>query len=65
MVRPVVALAGSIALLASWILALTMTHSVLLPLFDQSWRSILNLWGAIAVIAGLWIATTSRQEGKD
>jgi cyanate permease len=42
------------------ILALTMTHSVLLPLFDQSWRSILNLWGAIAVVAAVvWFAIAS------
>ncbi len=35
------------------ILALTLTHSVLLPAFDQSWRSILALWGAVAVISAL------------
>ncbi len=34
------------------ILALTLTHSVLLPLFDGNWRSILNLWGVVAVGAG-------------
>lgn len=39
------------------ILALTLTHSVLLPLFDQSWRALLTLWGVVAVIAGLaWFA---------
>jgi len=38
------------------ILALTLTHSVLLPLFDQSWRAVLTLWGAVAVVAGaVWI----------
>lgn len=43
------------------ILALTLTHSVLLPAFDQSWRSILALWGAVALIAGTtWIAITAR-----
>lgn len=42
------------------ILALTLTHSVLLPFFDQSWRSILSLWGAVAVAAGLcWFAIAS------
>ena len=43
------------------ILALTLTHSVLLPAFDQSWRSILTLWGAVALIAGTtWFAITAR-----
>jgi cyanate permease len=42
------------------ILALTLTHSVLLPLFDGNWRTILNLWGAVAVGAGLaWFAIAS------
>ena len=42
------------------ILALTLTHSVLLPLFDGSWRAILNLWGVVAVAAGLvWFAIAS------
>jgi len=42
------------------ILALTLTHSVLLPMFDQNWRSILNLWGAVAVLAGMvWFAIAS------
>jgi cyanate permease len=44
------------------ILALTLTHSVLLPIFDQSWRAILNLWGGVAVAAAAaWflIATTA------
>ena len=42
------------------ILALTMTHSVLLPAFDQSWRSILSLWAVVAVAAGLiWFAIAS------
>lgn len=34
------------------ILALTLTHAFLLPLFDGNWRSILNLWGIVAVCAG-------------
>ncbi len=42
------------------ILALTLTHSILLPLFDGSWRAILNLWGVVAVAAGLvWFAIAS------
>ena len=42
------------------ILALTLTHSVLLPLFDGNWRAILNLWGAVAVGAGFsWFAIAS------
>jgi len=42
------------------ILALTLTHSVLLPLFDQSWRSVLTLWGTVAVAAGMvWLLIAS------
>lgn len=38
------------------ILALTLTHSLLLPLFDGSWRAVLTLWGTVAVAAGgVWL----------
>jgi len=38
------------------ILALTLTHSVLLPRLDQDWRQIMALWGALALIAGFtWL----------
>ena len=33
------------------IISLTTTHSVLLPLFDHSWRSILSLWAGIAFLS--------------
>ncbi|TNF84256.1 MAG: MFS transporter [Gammaproteobacteria bacterium] len=46
------------------ILALTLTHSVLLPLFEQNWRSILNLWGAVAVFAGLVWFVIARMAGQ-
>ena len=35
------------------ILALTLTHSVFLPAFDQSWRAILTLWGTVALAGGI------------
>ena len=36
--------------------ALTLTHSVLMPAFDDDWRAVLLLWGALAAIATLsWI----------
>lgn len=43
------------------ILALTLTHSVLLPAFDQSWRMIMALWGGVALasaVAWYLIAST-------
>lgn len=37
--------------------ALTLTHSVLMPAFDQDWRAVLLLWGALAAAATLsWLA---------
>ena len=37
------------------ILALTLTHSVLLPVLDQNWRQLMTLWGAVTVAAAaLW-----------
>jgi len=42
------------------ILALTLTHSVLLPLFDQSWRAVLVLWSSVALLGMLaWFAIAS------
>ena len=36
--------------------ALTLTHSVLMPAFDDDWRVVLLLWGALAALAALsWI----------
>jgi MFS transporter, CP family, cyanate transporter len=38
------------------ILALTMTHAVLLPLFDGNWRAVLALWSAFAVVSAVaWL----------
>ena len=42
------------------ILALTLTHAVLLPLFDQSWRAVMLLWSAFALAgAVLWFVIAS------
>lgn len=42
------------------ILALTLTHPVLLPLLDNSWRSVMLLWGVIAGIgAAIWLLLSS------
>jgi len=36
--------------------SLTLTHPVLLPAFDHSWRAVLHLWGAIAFVGALaWL----------
>ena len=54
------------------IISLTTTHSILLPLFDNSWRSILFLWSGIAFLSALsWLVlatavdspATKRQNG--
>ena len=40
--------------------ALTLTHSVLMPAFDDNWRGVLLLWGALAALAALsWIVLAS------
>ena len=40
--------------------SLTMTHSVLLPVFDQSWRDVMFLWAGVCVIGSLgWFAICS------
>lgn len=42
------------------VLSLTLTHSVLLPHFDDDWRGILALWGALAALSGvLWFGLAS------
>lgn len=51
------------------IISLTTTHSVLLPFFDGSWRSILLLWSGIAFLTtffwfGLATAANSSATGK-
>jgi len=35
------------------ILALTLTHSVLLPVLNQDWRSVMIIWGAVALVAAI------------
>ncbi len=47
------------------ILALTLTHAVLLPAFDDNWRTLMILWGVVALgAAGAWllIASTAGRE---
>jgi len=40
--------------------ALTLPHAVLMPAFDQDWRAVLLLWGALAAAATLsWVALAS------
>ncbi|MEQ8857940.1 MAG: MFS transporter [Pseudomonadales bacterium] len=40
--------------------ALTLTHSVLMPAFDDDWRAVLLLWGGVAALATLtWITLAS------
>ncbi len=43
------------------VVALTLTHSLLLPMFDQQWRSVLQLWAAFTLAGGLiWWFLASR-----
>jgi len=43
------------------ILALTLTHPVLLPLFDGNWRGVMTLWGVVAAGAGtVWYVIATR-----
>ncbi|MGI9324275.1 MAG: MFS transporter [Pseudomonadales bacterium] len=47
------------------VVCLTLTHSLLLPLFDQNWRLVLQLWAGFAVAAGLvWFALASRHRSN-
>lgn len=40
--------------------ALTLTHTLLMPAFDDDWRSVLRLWGVVAVLATLvWLLVAS------
>ncbi len=42
------------------IISLTATHSLLLPLFDQSWRAVMGLWSGVALGAAvIWFALAS------
>ena len=42
------------------VVSLTLTHDVLMPYFDQDWRKIMALWGALAALSGLvWFALAS------
>ncbi len=42
------------------VVSLTLSHSVLLPHFDNDWRGILGLWGGFAALSGvLWFALAS------
>lgn len=43
------------------ILALTLTHPVLLPALDGDWRNVMTLWGVVAVVAAVaWYAIVTR-----
>lgn len=42
------------------ILALTLTHPLLMPLFEESWRAVMLLWSGVALLAAiLWWAITA------
>ena len=42
------------------IVSLTMTHSVLLPAFDQSWREVMGVWAVVCIVTALvWLAISS------
>lgn len=42
------------------VVSLTLSHSYLLPYFDNEWRKILALWGLLAALSGvLWFALAS------
>lgn len=42
------------------IISLTMTHSVLLPAFSQSWREVMTIWALICIVASLaWLGISS------
>ncbi|MEZ5660773.1 MAG: MFS transporter [Burkholderiaceae bacterium] len=45
------------------VISLTLTHSVLLPAFDQQWRHVLFAWAGVAMLAGLlwWLLAGSRR----
>ncbi len=43
------------------VVSLTLTHSVLLPAFDDSWRGVMLLWGGVATGASvLWLIIAGR-----
>ena len=46
--------------------SLTMTHSVLLPALDGSWRQVMVLWGCVAMVVSLlWlVAASAGQSGE-
>jgi CP family cyanate transporter-like MFS transporter len=48
------------------IVSLTLTHSVLLPGFDGSWRGVLSLWGFVTLAAGaIWWIIAPRPSTED
>lgn len=47
------------------IISLTMTHSLLLPGFDNSWRAVMFLWAGVGVLASLiWFVIASHSVAK-
>ena len=44
------------------VISLTATHSVLLPFFDQDWRSVMLLWFACSIVASfVWFVLAGKQ----
>ncbi len=42
------------------VISLTATHSILLPMFDQSWRAVMGLWTGVAFAAVvIWVILTT------
>lgn len=47
------------------ILSLTLTNSVLMPLFDQDWRLVLLVWSGFSVIAAaIWLVLTAHPAAR-
>jgi len=48
------------------VVSLTLTHSVLVPAFDDSWRGVMYLWAAFTAIVSItWFAISSFNPVKD
>lgn len=47
------------------VVGLTMTHPVLLPMLDNSWRNVMALWAAVSLLAALtWFAIASHRNSR-
>ena len=48
------------------VVSLTMTHSVLLPLFNGNWRAVMLLWAAMAISAAfIWLIVAGRSSLRE